>query len=80
MPRYFFDITDSVRTVDHDGIECSNAHAARDMGLRTLLDVARDEIGRRDGRAVRVLMRDEAGSPLFSAALSLSARWLVDTV
>lgn len=79
MPRYFFDISNGHLTPDELGTEFPDAHAARDAAIRVLPDVARDEIGARDNREVAVLMRDEAGQSLFSASLTLRARWLVDT-
>lgn len=79
MPRFFFDISDGVITKDDEGLEYPNAHAARDAAIRTLPDIAREEIGVGGSRAVTVLMRDEAGRALFTASLTLTAAWLVDT-
>ena len=80
MPRFFFDISDGQLIVDNDGTEFPNAHAARDEAIRSLPDIARQEIGVRGAREVVVLMRDEAGRALFTAALTLTAKWLVDDV
>lgn len=79
MARFFFDITDGVTMVDDTGTEFPNAHAARDAAIRTLPDIARDEMGTRGGRMFSVQMRDDFGRYLFTASLNLSARWLVDT-
>ncbi|XYD10525.1 hypothetical protein R1A27_08655 [Methylobacterium sp. NMS12] len=79
MPRFFFDISDGTTTIDDEGTVFPNAHAARDAAIKTLPDVARDEIGSRQSRMVSVQMRDEVGRYLFTASLNLSARWLVDT-
>lgn len=79
MPRYFFDISDGTFIMDDEGVEYPNAHAVRDAAIRALPDIARDEIGKGNSRSVTVLMRDEAGQALFTASLSLSAAWLVDT-
>ena len=79
MPRFFFDFADGTVIPDDMGTEFPNAHAARDEAIRTLPDVARDEIARGQGRQVVVLMRDETGRALFTAALTLTAKWLVDT-
>lgn len=79
MPRFFFDISDGDLTRDDEGIEFPNAHAARDAAIRVLPDVARDHMGRRDSREVVVLMRNEAGTALFTAALTLTTKWLVET-
>lgn len=80
MPRYFFDIVDGDLTVDDAGTEFPNAHAARDAAIRVLPDIARDKIGAGQSRDVQVLMRDEEGRAIFTASLTLSAKWLVDTV
>ncbi|SFV13063.1 MULTISPECIES: hypothetical protein [unclassified Methylobacterium] len=79
MPRYFFDITAGAATVDNEGTEFPNAHAARDAAIKTLPEIACDEIQARRSRMVSVLMRDEAGRHLFAASLNLSAQWLVET-
>lgn len=79
MPRFFFDISDGDLIVDNDGTEFPNAHAARDEAIRTLPDIARSEIAARGHREVLVLMRDETGRAIFTAALTLTAKWLVDT-
>ena len=78
MPRYFFDIVDGELTVDDVGVEYPNAHAARDAAIKALPDIARDTIAQGSSREVLVLMRSEAGQALFTAALSLTAKWLVD--
>lgn len=80
MPRFFFDFSDGVLIVDDDGTEFPDAHAARDAAIRTLPDIARTEIAARGHRDVVVLMRDETGRALFTAALTLTAKWLVDDV
>ena len=79
MPRYFFDIADGDLIEDDEGTEFPDAHAARDAAIRTLPDLARDEIGAGQSREVVVLMRDGAGRAIFTAALTLTARWLVDS-
>ena len=80
MPRFFFDISDGDLIVDTDGTEFPNAHAARDEAIKVLPDIARTEIAARGHREVVVLMRNEAGRALFTAALTLTAKWLVDDV
>ena len=79
MPRFFFDFADDKVLPDELGTEFSDAHAARDAAITVLPDIARDEIGTGDSRGVLVLMREEKGRALFAAALTLSAKWLVDT-
>ena len=80
MPRYFFDISDGNLTRDDAGTEFPNAHAARDAAINVLPDIARQEIGVRGSREVLVLVRDENDRALFTAALTLTAKWLVDDV
>ena len=79
MPRFFFDISDGGLTVDDTGTEFPSAHAARDAAIKTLPDVAQDEIGEGQSREVLVLVRNEEGRAIFSASLTLTAKWLVDT-
>ena len=79
MPRFFLDIVDGGLTIDDVGIEVPNAHAARDVALKTLPAVAREEIIDGSSREVTVLMRDESSRALFTASLTLTAKWLVET-
>lgn len=79
MPSFFFDIRDGILTTDDVGSEFPNAHAARDAAIRVLPDIARDHIGASESREVAVLMRNEAGQNLFTASLTLTAKWLVET-
>ena len=79
MPRFYFDITDGGLILDDVGTEFANAHAARDAAIKVLPDVARDTIGEGEGREVVVLMRDASDKALFTASLTLAAKWLVET-
>lgn len=79
MPRFFFDIVDGGLTVDDVGLDFADAHAARDVALKTLPAVARDEIGDGTSHEVSVLIRDEDNRALFMASLTFTAKWLVDT-
>lgn len=78
MPRFFFDITDGTSTLDGEGLEFPGAHAACDAALATLPDIARDELRSGPSREVSVVMRDESGRAIFTASLTLQARWLVE--
>lgn len=78
MPRFYFDISDGGLMVDDTGTEFPNAHAACDVALRTLPDVARAEMGKRDSREIVLLMRDAEGKAMFTASLKLTAEWLMD--
>lgn len=79
MPRFFFDIVNGALMVDDAGTEFPNVHAARDAAINVLPAVAREEIAAGHGHEVVVLMRGETGRALFTASLTLTARWLVDT-
>lgn len=77
MPRYFFDIHDGGSTHDDTSTKCADDEAARKLAIRTLPDIARDEIPRDgDRRAFIALVRDEDGRPVFSATLSYTGVWL----
>ena len=77
MPHYFFDIHDGGSTRDDTGTECADDEAARKQAIRTLPDIARDEIPKDgDRRAFMVLVSDEAKRPIFSATLSYAGVWL----
>ncbi|MBE7181394.1 MAG: hypothetical protein INR71_09345 [Terriglobus roseus] len=77
MPRYFFDIHDTGSTRDDTGTECADDEAARVLAIRTLPDIARDEIPKDgDRRHFVVLVTDENGRPTFSATLSYAGVWL----
>ena len=77
MPRYFFDIHDGTSTRDDTGTECADPEAARKLAIRTLPDIARDEIPKDgDRRSFTVLVTDEEGRPVFAATLSYAGLWL----
>ena len=77
MARYFFDIHDGGSTRDDTGTECADDEAARKIAIRTLPDIARDEIPRDgDRRSFVVLVTSEDGGPVFSATLSYTGVWL----
>ena len=78
MPRFFFDTSDGLIMKDEEGTEFANAHLARDAAIMSLPDIAREEMIKHDSRAVVMLMRDESGRALFTASLTLTAKWLVD--
>jgi hypothetical protein len=69
MPRYFFDTTDTgLSQTDDEGTELADLEAARGEALAMLGGIARDELP--DGDVI-VRIRDDAGSILFTASLSL---------
>ena len=77
MPHFFFDINDGVNaTRDDVGLDFLDAEKARDKAVSALPDVARDEMPNGAGRDFSVTMRDESGTPIFKASLSLRTEWL----
>lgn len=78
MPRYFFDIHDSGSTRDEDGTECASLDAVRLQAMRTLPDIAREEIPKDgDRRTFTVLVTDEDSKPIYSATLNYTGLWLL---
>lgn len=64
--------------MDDEGLEFLNADAGRDAAVTTLPEIACDEVHRgRDG-GVSVLMRGGDGRALFTASLTITAKWLVE--
>ena len=79
MPRFFFDINDGDReTPDREGTVLADAKAARDAAIAILPDLAREELPDGDRRVFVCKLRDEAGTVLFIATLSLVAEWVTD--
>jgi hypothetical protein len=77
MPRFFFDIDDGERIHrDDEGLDFANAELARDNAVSALPDIARDVMPDGQRRDFIVTMRDESGTPMFRASLSLRAEWL----
>jgi hypothetical protein len=77
MPRFFFDIDDGDRTYrDDEGLDFPNAEAARDNAVSALPDIARDAMPDGERRDFLVTMRDESGTPIFRASLTLRTEWL----
>lgn len=78
MPRYFFDIHDGGPHRDDTGTECPDLDAVRRQAMRTLPDVAREDIPRDgDRRTFTVLVTDEDGRPVYCATLNYSGLWLM---
>lgn len=78
MPRYFFDYTDVAAPMDDEGVELPDAEAARVAAIEVLPDVARHLISTGRIGEVAVVVRDEVNRPVFTAAIALTARWLID--
>ena len=76
MPRYFFDTDDGDR-LDRDriGQELPDAGAARTVTLDALPDMARDRLPDGDNRTFTATARDEQGSIVYGASLTLTGGW-----
>ncbi len=72
MPRFFIDTDDGdVRVHDDEGFDLADAEAARREAMTVLPDMARDKLPDGDRRTFVATVRDEAGSVLYSATLTL---------
>lgn len=79
MPRYFFDIDDGEkRSSDRCGLELKDLEEARKQAIGILPDVAREELPDGDRRVFVCQARDEKGTVIFIATLSLVAEWIGD--
>jgi hypothetical protein len=79
MPRYFFDIDDGdQRSLDHEGMEMPDVWAAREGAIAVLPDVARDVLPDGDRREMVSTVRDESGTVVYIATLSLVGGWKID--
>ena len=78
MPRFFFDTHDGGHSIcDDEGIELASSDAAGRQALASLPDIARDVLpGDGDRHDITVDVRDETGRLMFTATLSLVARWI----
>ncbi|UDL95519.1 hypothetical protein LGH83_04660 [Lichenihabitans sp. PAMC28606] len=78
MPRFYFDSHDGDQFIRDDlGVILTDNEKARTVAIDALPDIARDVLPDGDHRVMIVLVRDEMGSYIFEAKLSLAARWLV---
>lgn len=78
MPLYFFDVHDGITSLRDDvGIECHDPEAAASHAKEILPAIAADEVPRDgDRQSYTVLVTDEEGHPIYSAALSFVGTWL----
>lgn len=78
MPRYFFDIHDGVHRHDEEGTFCSDVRAAALEAKRLLPAIAVNEAPNENGRQIiTVVVTDEEGHAVYSAALSVIGTWLL---
>lgn len=77
MPRYFFDIHDGCIQRDNEGTELANDQAAARYVKKLLPEIAAEEVPA-DGEhhTLTVLVTDENGRPVYSAAISYAGIWL----
>lgn len=76
MPRYFFDSEGERHERDDDGIELCNRLAVPEAAVRSLLDLANLEVIKHGDREVAVTVRDDCGTLIYHASISLRAGWL----
>jgi hypothetical protein len=75
VARYFFDITDSGKvSVDKEGVELDSLEDARGEALRTLGEIAKDELPDGDHRQFSIEIREGDSAPVLSASLSLQVQ------
>ena len=83
MARYFFDIHDGSKFFrDPEGHDCANMDEIRHEAMLSLPAIAKQEIPRlaADTQAFTVVVRDEAGSALYTATLTFAGLWLKEPV
>ncbi|MDF0599458.1 hypothetical protein P1J78_01820 [Psychromarinibacter sp. C21-152] len=77
MSLYFFDIDDGeVETRDSTGQELARSEDIRWSAISVLPELAKDALPDSDKRTFRVNVRDEAGTVVYRATLTLVAEWL----
>ncbi|GJD94511.1 DUF6894 family protein [Methylobacterium iners] len=78
MPRYFFDVHDGRIQRDDEGTVCTDLQAAATAAKRLLPEITLNELPRGGERqSYTVLVTDEEGQPVYSAALSFVGMWLI---
>ena len=78
MPLYFIDTDDGdVHHHDTEGHDLPSAQAARDAAHDALPDMARDKLPDGDKRTFSATVRDQAGTVLYAATLTLAGEWRV---
>jgi hypothetical protein len=77
LSRFYLDTNDGDLSLkDSVGHELADREEARRLALETLPEMARDKLPDGDRRDFICNVRDNAGTPIFTATLSLIARWL----
>lgn len=76
MPQYLFDlISGDKHQVDLAGVELPDDDAARDAALRSLADLARQDIPRGGDSSICIVVR-RGPVPIYSATMTLTDQWL----
>jgi len=72
MPRYYFDIRDGDYVQkDDEGTILPSVREAKAQAVKTLPDIARDELPDADRREFVIEVKDENGRPVLTARLSI---------
>ncbi|WP_238242336.1 DUF6894 family protein [Methylobacterium iners] len=78
MPFYFFDVHDGGYQRDEEGTYCTDLESAALAARRLLPAIAANEtVIQEDRKIITVLVTDEEGRAVYSAALSLVGTWLI---
>ena len=78
MPRYFIDTSDqSTFCRDGEGRDYDSLEEAKAMAVKTLPDMARDELPDGDARTFLAIVRDANGRAVLQAGLSLHVTSLI---
>lgn len=78
VPRYFFDIHDGQTLRDDEGMDLAGPEEAARHAKSVLPEIAAHEVPK-DGehQAFSVLVTDEDGHPIYSAAVTYTGTWLI---
>ena len=79
MPRFYFDTDDGQTTVkDVYGIELDDEHAARNIAVKALPDLAQQARPEEDTQKMAVHVRNESDEAILDATISLVVDWKSD--
>ena len=79
MPRYFIDTDDGrLHVIDDEGHDLADHAQARELAIRALSDMTRDDPGQSDRRAFSARVRSSDGSTVYTASLTLDGEWWVE--
>ena len=77
MPLYFVDTDDGDQYMaDEDGYDLPGPEAARQIALDAMADMARDKIFDGDQLAIVAVVKDDVGTVLYRATLSMHGEWI----